>query len=106
MRAIDVMPSPVKRDLARLGESIALARRRRSIPVALMLERTGLSKRTYRLVEKGDPRVALGAYAMSLFALGLSSRLIEIADPGQDDIGLLADQERLPKRIRSPRRTK
>lgn len=101
MRANDLMPPSVRRQLQRFGGAIAMARRRRRIPVELMLERTGLSKRTYQMVEKGDPRVAMAAYAMSLFALGLSHLLEEITDPARDDVGLLAEKEHLPKRIRA-----
>ena len=99
MKAIDIMPVNLRRSLAQFGRGIALARRRRRIPTALMLERTGLSKRTYYLIERGDPRVALGAYAMALHALGLSAGLTELADPFKDVAGTLLEQERLPKRI-------
>jgi DNA-binding XRE family transcriptional regulator len=37
----------------------------------MMAERVGVSKGTYLRVEKGDPTVSLGAYAMALFVLGL-----------------------------------
>ena len=101
MKAIDVMPAPLARDLQRLGAGIAIARRRRRITMALMLERTALAKRTYQQIEKGDPRVAIGAYAMALFALGLSGGIVGLADPDADQAGMLFERERLPKRVRS-----
>jgi len=55
---------------------------------------------TYRRVEKGDPTVAMGAYAMALFVLGLGSALGDLVDPKRDEIGLQLDEERLPKRVR------
>ena len=64
-----------------------------------MLERTGLAKSTYQRVEKGDGSVAIAAYAMSLFALGLSNRLGRLADPAGDEVAFLLDAERLPKRV-------
>jgi hypothetical protein len=51
-------------------------------------------------VEKGDPTVSVGAYAMTLFILGLSEALADLADLRNDDVGLLLDTERLPKRVR------
>ena len=106
MKAIDIMPSPLRRELKRLGAGIAIARKRRRISTGLMLQRTGLAKRTYQLVEKGDPRVSMGAYAMSLFALGLSANIGLLADPDKDPAGMLLENERLPKRVRAPRAPK
>lgn len=60
-------------------------------------------KRLYLKVEKGHPTVAFGIYAMALFVLGLSDALTDLADPGQDDTGLLLDADHLPKRIRAPK---
>ena len=101
MKAIDIMPVPLGRELKQLGAAISVARRRRRITMALMLARTGLSKRTYQMIEKGDPRVAMGGYAMTLFALGLSGGISALADPGTDAAGLLLEADRLPKRVRA-----
>ena len=99
MKSVDIMPRQVARELERVGSGIAIARRRRRIPMSTMLERTGLSKRTYQQVEKGDPRVAMAAYAMSLFALGLSKNIALLADPERDASGMLLDTQNLPKRV-------
>ena len=50
----ELMPLPVKRGLKKLGGDINAARRKRRLSVAMMLERTGLSKATYFRVEQGD----------------------------------------------------
>jgi transcriptional regulator with XRE-family HTH domain len=97
------MPLPVRRSLRKLGHDISIGRRKRALTVMLMAERAGVAKSTYLRVEKGDPTVSIGIYAMVLFALGLGAALDGIVDPGRDDIGLLLDEERLPKRVR-PRR--
>ena len=99
MKAVQIMPISMRRELKQLGEGISIARRRRRISQALMLERTGLAKSTYQRVEKGDGSVAIAAYAMSLFALGLSNRLGSLADPTGDEVAFLLDAERLPKRV-------
>jgi hypothetical protein len=101
-----VLPLPVLRALRKLGHDIRDARRRRRIPVAIMAERASISRTTLNRVEKGDPGVALGTYATVLFVLGLIDRLSEVADPRNDSVGLELEQERLPQRIRLPRKTK
>lgn len=97
-------PIPVGRALRKLGHDIRDARRRRRIPVAIMAERASISRTTLSKVEKGDPGVSLGAYATVLFVLGLIDRLGELADPRHDSVGLELEEERLPERIRHPRR--
>lgn len=97
---LDVMPAKVKRSLSKLGADIALARRKRRLTVAMMAERIAVGKNTYLRVEKGDPTVSLGAYAMTLFVLGLGEPLGGLVDPSTDQQGLLLDAERVPKRVR------
>jgi transcriptional regulator with XRE-family HTH domain len=99
-------PLPVTRALRKLGQDIRDARRRRRIPVAILAERASISRMTLNKVEKGDPGVSLGKYAMVLFALGLHGRLADLADVRQDEVGLALEQERLPERVRLPRRVK
>ncbi len=101
---VDTLPPRVKRALGKLGADIAIARKRRSLTVLMMAERLGVAKSTYLKIERGDPRVAMGAYAMALFVLGFDAALGEIVDARHDEQGLLLDAERLPKRVR-PRKT-
>ena len=96
----DMLPPPTRRALAKLGKDLVTARRKRRFTVAMMVERMGVATNTYRRVEKGDPTVAMGAYAMALFVLGLGSALGDLVDPKSDEVGLQLDEERLPKRVR------
>lgn len=98
---VDTLPPKVKRALAKLGADIALARKKRSLTTLMMAERLGIAKSTYLKIEKGEPTVAMGAYAMTFFVLGFDQAFGEIADPRHDDQGLLLDAERLPKRVRT-----
>ena len=95
-----VIPIPLKRTLRKLGQDIRDARRRRRMPVALVAERASMSRVTLGKIEKGDPGVSLGNYAMTLFVLGFSDRLADLADVRTDATGLELDEERLPQRIR------
>jgi len=96
----DVLPATLRRSLAKFGADVAVARRKRQLTVAMMAERLGVAKSTYLRVEKGDPSVALGVYAMALFVLGFGDALGDLVDARRDDQGLLLDMERLPKRVR------
>ncbi len=96
----DVLPPALRRSLAKFGADVAVARRKRQLTVAMMAERLGVAKSTYLRVEKGDPSVALGVYAMALFVLGFGDALGDLVDARRDDQGLLLDVERLPKRVR------
>lgn len=102
---MDMLPPRVRRSLAKLGKDLRDARRKRNLTVEMMVERVGVSKATYLKVEKGDPSVSMGVYAMSLFTLGFSSALAEIADSRNDDAGLLMDSSRLPQRVRPKKAT-
>jgi DNA-binding XRE family transcriptional regulator len=96
----EVLPARVRRSLVKLGGDLAIARRKRKFTAAMTAERIGVSRATYLKVEKGDPSVSMGIYAMALFVLGFPEALGEIADVRRDDTGLLLDTERLPKRVR------
>ncbi len=80
------------------------ARKRRRIPVRVMSERALIAPSTLIKIERGDAGVAIGFYASVLFVLGMSDRLGEIIDAPRDELGLSLESERLPKRVRWPRR--
>ncbi len=96
----NVLPGGLRRSLVKFGHDLAVARRKRHVTVAMMAERTGLAKSTYARIEKGDPAVAMGAYAMALFVLGFGEVFGDLIDVHRDAAGLLLDEERLPKRVR------
>jgi DNA-binding XRE family transcriptional regulator len=100
---MESLPPGVRRSLAKLGGDIATARRKRGLTIVMMAERIGSSKSTYLKVEKGEPSVSMGLYAMALFALGFGEAIGDIVDPRRDDIGLLLDADRLPRRVRPKR---
>lgn len=96
----DLLPPSLRRSLVKFGSDIAKARRRRGITAEMMVERIGVSKATFSRIEQGDPSVAMGAYAMALFALGLGEPLGDLVDVRRDDEGLAMEEEHLPKRVR------
>jgi transcriptional regulator with XRE-family HTH domain len=103
-KSTSALPVPAVRALRKLGRDIRDARRRRRIPVAILAERVSISRTTLSKVEKGDPGVSAGTYATILFSLGMTDRLADVADPRHDTVGRELEEERLPERIRLPRR--
>ena len=97
------VPYEVKRALERLGADVSEARRRRRLPMELVADRALTTRQTVARIERGDPRVAMGTWASVLFALGLATRVGELAAPAGDREGLALEAERLPKRARIPR---
>jgi transcriptional regulator with XRE-family HTH domain len=95
------LPIPVQRALMKLGKDIRNARVRRRIATKVMAERCLIARTTLHKVEKGDPGVSMGTYATALFVLGLTDRLMNLADVRFDEVGLALDEERLPQRIHS-----
>lgn len=96
----DLLPPAVRRSLSKFGQDLANARRKRHLTIAMMAERMGVAQNTYRRVEKGDPSVAMGAYAMALFVQGFGGALGDLVDARRDEVGLQLDEERLPQRVR------
>lgn len=88
-----------------LGRGLNIARRRRKLTSAMMAERIGVSRQTYRRLEQGDPTVAMGTVLMAFFVLGLEWDSLErSASPQSDDTGTALELATLPKTVR-PKRT-
>jgi hypothetical protein len=102
----DRLPLPVTRALRKLGGDIRDARRRRRIPAEIAAARASISRTTLVKIEKGEPGVAIGNYAIVLFVLGMTDRLADLADPRNDPVGLQLEEEHLPQRISRPRKSK
>jgi hypothetical protein len=98
------MPIPVRKALRKLGQDLRDARLRRRIPTVIMSQRALVTRTTLHKVERGDPTVSMGTYSTVLFVLGMTERLAELADARFDRLGLVLEEERLPKRIRSASR--
>ena len=88
------------RSLVRLGQDVAVARKRRGMSQRLMAERMLVSLPTLQRLEAGDPTIGLAVLASALFVLGLAGRFEQLADPANDAFGLSRDIDRLPKAVR------
>jgi len=97
------LPIPVRRAIRKLGQDIRNARLRRRIQTKILAARASISRTTLYKVENGDPNVSMSTYATILFSLGMIDRVSNLADIGEDKLGLQLDEEHLPKRVRYPR---
>jgi DNA-binding XRE family transcriptional regulator len=99
-KLFEIMPVRLLSTLKKLGRDLNVARRKRLLTEAMMAERIGVGRATYQRAERGDPRVAMGVYAMAMFVLGLSDRIGELVDPRSEVEALLFGDDVLPKRVR------
>ena len=82
-RTANVLPQTLK-ILKEMGEQIKLARLRRNLSMEFVCERADISRVTLTKIEKGDPSVAMGFYAVALHALqGMDKDLLLVA---KDDV--------------------
>lgn len=102
-RAASSLPPQSRRAIARLGDDIATARRRRRIPQRLMAERMLVSVQTLQRLEAGDPTVGLAVLAGALFVLGMTQRLETLVAPESDAVGTAEEILRLPRNVHTPR---
>lgn len=104
-RKLAFAPTPsLGRKLQVLGEQVRLARQRRSLTMAMVAERAGMTRATLHKIERGDPTVTMGAYANVLFALGLSDDLTLLAR--DDALGRALQDAALGPRVVRPRSTR
>lgn len=89
--SLSTLPPEASAALARLGESLAIARVRRKEAQRQWAQRLGISVPTLIRMERGDPSVSMGIYATALWMLGRSTALGDLAAPEMDTGALEAD---------------
>ena len=104
MATARTLPLPATTALRKLGRDLSIARRKRGISTTDMAARLFVTRDTLWRMERGDPSVSVGTLATAAFILQLHDRLANLAAPETDKLALSLDEERLPKRIRTPRR--
>ena len=80
--------------LTSLGENVKLARKRRKLTTLQVAERAGIDRSTLYQIEKGNPRVSLGAYFNVFRVLGLQDDFFKLAADDQQG-RLLQDMQLL-----------
>lgn len=106
MGEFSVLPTAVEQRVKDLGHRIRLARTRRKLSIVDLAAKAGIDRNTLGALELGKPGVAISAYVMTLWALGLEQTLDAVAHPDADSHGKTLEASRLPKRVRKPRAAK
>lgn len=94
------IPLSATRSLKKMGENIAVARKRRGLRVADVAKYTRLSEATVSRMERGDAGVSMGAFFSVMHILGELQRVMSIMDADNDKIGLIMSENSLPKGVR------
>ena len=72
--------------MARFGEDLLLALKRRGLTKKMLSERTGFDPKTINKVFAGDPGVAIGTYLKVMAILGMENNFVEMA--AHDEVGI------------------
>ena len=99
-RAYPALSENVLDQLQKLGQGIAVARKRRHMSMSEMAERMMVNPKTVQRLEEGDPAVGLGIVVTALWVLGLHRRLGDLVAPESDSVALQQDISNLPRDFR------
>lgn len=94
-------PHAVLQQIERLGQHIAIARKRRGETQAQWARRLGVSQPTMARIERGDPSVAMASYVMCMWLVNPAMAVADVIAPQNDHAAL----EREVTRARGSRKT-
>ncbi len=94
------LPVSIRSGLKKLGDDLKKARLRRRLKMTVVADRAGISLETLAKIQKGNSGVSIGNYAAVIFAIGLGTKWMALADVENDSMGRMLDEERIPKRAR------
>ena len=100
------LPNEATERIKELGYRVRLARTRRGMTIAELAAKAGINRNTLNALELGKPGVALGAYVIVLWALGLDKMLDGVAHPDADTHGKTLEASRRPSRVRKSQKSK
>ncbi|MCE6959354.1 hypothetical protein LAZ40_09850 [Cereibacter sphaeroides] len=100
-RTVKFFPDALVPILKHLGADLAAARKVRRMTQDDLAGRLSLARKTVVAMEKGDPRVGFGAYALAAWVMGLEQNLLGIFDPANDPVFQREARLAMPKRVRT-----
>ncbi len=102
----DFLPPAVEQQLAQLGTNLQIARKRRGESRAAWSLRLGVTPPTLLRMERGDPKVSMGAYATALWLIGRSDQLPQAAAPHLDFAAAEAEARKVVRSMTPPRKSR
>ena len=102
----DGLPLLLRQKMARVGQHIQLARKRRGMTMQEVADRMFVTRKTLNRLESGDPGVSFGILAAALLTLGLENDLDHLASPETDRTANIIDRQNYERkqRVRSARK--
>jgi transcriptional regulator with XRE-family HTH domain len=101
-RINDTFPDALRPIMRQVGSDLAAARKARRLTQDELAGRLNVSRVTLGRLEKGDPRVSFGTYALAAWVMGLEGRLLSIFAQEEDPEFQKEARLGLPKRVRKP----
>ncbi len=92
------LPPQALQAVKALGEGLALARLRRKESLRGWALRMGVAVRTVQRMEKGDPGVGMGIYALAIWLMGRTQALADVSAPEYDMAALDLELQSLKRR--------
>ena len=92
------LPPQALQAVKALGEGLALARLRRRESLRGWALRMGVAVRTVQRMEKGDPGVGMGIYALAIWLMGRTQALADVSAPEYDMAALDLELRSLKRR--------
>lgn len=94
----EFLPPQALQSVKAVGEGLALARLRRKESLRDWALRMGVAVRTVQRMEKGDPGVGMGIYALAIWLMGRSQALADVSAPEYDMAALDLELQSLRRR--------
>jgi hypothetical protein len=94
----EFLPPQALQSVKAVGEGLALARLRRKESLRDWALRMGVAVRTVQRMEKGDPGVGMGIYALAIWLMGRSQALADVSAPEHDMTALDLELQSLRRR--------
>jgi len=94
----EFLPPQALQSVKAVGEGLALARLRRKESLRDWALRMGVAVRTVQRMEKGDPGVGMGIYALAIWLMGRSQALADVSAPEHDMAALDLELQSLRRR--------
>lgn len=89
------LPPVIEKQLAELGSNLQITRKRRGESLATWASRLGVTSSTLLSMERGDPKVSMGAKATALGLIRRSDQLPLLAAPHLDYAAAEAEARKL-----------
>ena len=98
-RFLAAIPYEVADALQTLGQNLRTARLRRNLTLEAVAQKLGTRRQVVADAERGKPTTGVAVYAGLLWVLDLTYQLANLAEPAQDEVGMLLERQR--ERIRA-----